>query len=117
MPRPNVGGAVQALFESVARAVARDLKRGLVSSRQLARLDSRVRDLDRRLARWIQSGGAPAAPGKRRGGRPRQNPETCLMRGCTAPARAKSLCSRHYQQERRGVLSAPATTRKKARSG
>ena len=104
---------MQALFESVARAVARDLKRSLASSRQLARLDSRVRDLDRRLARLIQRGGAPVAPGKRRGGRPRQNPETCVVRACSAPARAKSLCSRHYQQQRRGVLTLPGTTRKK----
>jgi len=112
MPRPNVGAAVQALFESVARAVARDLKHGLASSRQLARLDSRVRDLDRRLARLVLRGAGPAA-GKRRGGRPRQNPETCVVRACSSPARAKSLCSRHYQQERRGVLTVPGTTRKK----
>ena len=113
MPRPNVGGAVQALFQSVTRAVGRDLRRGLASSRQLARLETRVRDLDRRLARLMARGG-PAAAGRRRGGRPRKNPETCVVRGCSSPARARSLCSRHYQQERRGVLRTAATTRKKA---
>ncbi len=68
--------------------------------RLLQALQRRVDSLERRLAR-IGSGGRS---GKRSGKRPGRPPlhEACLVEGCGAEHYALGLCSRHYQQWRRG---------------
>ncbi len=46
-----------------------------------------------------------AAKGKRPGRKPKH--EKCTIKGCDRPHYAKGLCTRHYQQWRKGKISLP----------
>jgi hypothetical protein len=103
MPKRSVGKSVESLVAGIVRAAVHDLRRVLPSEKRLGRIEGRLRGLDRGL-RALARQARKAAARRGRGGRPRINPETCTMRACNAPARAKALCSRHYQQRRRQAL-------------
>ena len=100
MPRTDLGRAVESLVRRVVREAIHGVKESLPSQKQIERVDQRLKDLDRRVGRLGRK-----SPVRKKGhgkvGRPRTNPEFCRMRDCKQPARAKALCSRHYQQRRR----------------
>ena len=104
MPKHNVGRAVETLIESVVKEAVRGVKDALPSQKQVQRLEDRLRDLDRRISRMTRQGAAGTRKKRGKVGRPRTNPVTCSMRKCSEPARAKALCSRHYQQKRRAQI-------------
>lgn len=103
MPRTDLGRAVESLVRSVVREAVHGVRKSLPSQKQIERIDQRLRDLDRRISR-IARKSAVRKKGHGKVGRPRTNPLTCRMRNCAQPARAKALCSRHYQQRRRKTL-------------
>ncbi len=99
MPKRNVGNVMESLVHSLVGETIRGLKQSLPTQRQLRRVEEKLRDLERRVGRIARRAGTTGKGGKV--GRPRKNPLTCTARGCGSPARAKALCSRHYQQRRR----------------
>ena len=104
MPRANLGRAVESLVESVVRETVNGMKHRLPSQKQIDRVEDRLRELDRRVSRIARKTGARKKTGGKVG-RPRKNPLTCRIKNCVQPARAKALCSRHYQQRRRRALA------------
>ena len=100
MPRTDLGRAMESLVRTVVREAILGVKKDLPSQRQMERLDHRMKNLDRRVGR-IGSKAPARKKGNGKVGRPRTNPEHCRMRNCQQAARAKALCSRHYQQRRR----------------
>ena len=113
MPRRSVGRAMELLVQSVVKETVKGVKRNLPSPKQLQRIEERLRDLDRRVSS-IARKTAKKERGERKSkvGRPRKNPLICSVRNCKEPARATSLCSRHYQQQRRSVLKVRGRRRK-----
>ena len=100
MPRTDLGRAVESLVRRVVREAIHGAKKSLWSQKQIERMEQRLKKLDRRVSRIARKA---AVRKKSHGklGRPRTNPLTCRVRNCKQPARAKALCSRHYQQRRR----------------
>jgi hypothetical protein len=101
MPKRNIGRAMEVFVHGLVGETVRGLKHALPSQRQLHRIEQKLSDLERRVGRLARRSGAPSGAGGGKVGRPRQNPLTCTARGCSSAARAKALCSRHYQQRRR----------------
>lgn len=104
MPRKTSGRAVESLLRSIVSETVRMLRGSLPSQKQMQVMQKRLRSLDRRVSTLTRKSTRSVAGGKRRVGRPHKNPIHCKIRGCSGPARAKSLCSRHYQQRRRSAM-------------
>ncbi len=95
--------SIQVVLESMLRQlgdqVARGLSEGIATSGVMKKLDAVVS----RISRGSTPAAAPRAgrrkaavakaSGKRKGAK-------CSARGCNKPARAKGLCSKHYQRQR-----------------
>jgi hypothetical protein len=101
MPKKDVSQSVRSLVRAVIVEAIKEMRASLPARRQLIRLEARLRSIERGLKAMSRRKGR----GTGRVGRPRINPPHCRVRGCEAPARAKSLCSRHYQQRRRMRLA------------
>jgi hypothetical protein len=104
-------------LEPFLRAIARETVKAagdrLPSAGEVRRLSARMRELEmqvRKLSRRVSS--KPGARAKGRPGRPRVNPVTCTVRGCQDPARAKKMCSRHYQAARRNRVGGKKSGRR-----
>ncbi|MDQ3262096.1 MAG: hypothetical protein M3Y59_00325 [Myxococcota bacterium] len=80
-------GFAEALGEALGRGVARGFNAGLGGAGNMIAATPQVRGRGR-PPKNLQ---AAAASGENR----------CAAQGCTSAARAKGLCSRHYQAERR----------------
>lgn len=96
MPRRSARN-IEPLVRAIVRAALRGIRGELPSAQQMQRIEVRLRKLERKVR---PQGLRPSRRGlatKRPRGRPRSNPETCTARGCQAPARARTLCSAHYQ--------------------
>jgi hypothetical protein len=104
MPRRDIGRAVESLVQSVVNEAVQSVKDNLPSQRQLGKIEQKLRILDQRVTSLLRASGKSVRTGRGRVGRPRKNPLVCSARGCTNPARAKALCSRHYQQRRRSQM-------------
>ena len=73
----------------------------LPSARESQRLSARMRELEKQVRKLnLRTTSLGTGTRKRGRGRPRVNPVTCKLRGCKEPARAKKMCSRHYQAAR-----------------
>ena len=96
---------LEPFVRAMARAVLRAVEGQLPSSGQRKKLEARLRKLEREVRRQGRQLSRSGLARKRPRGRPRSNPETCSVRGCQDPARAKTLCSTHYQQARRARLA------------
>jgi hypothetical protein len=95
---------VESLVHGVVSEAIRGVKDNLPSQRQLNKIEQKLRALDQRVSSLLRTSGRKVRGRKGKVGRPRKNPLTCSMRGCSSPARAKALCSRHYQQRRRSQI-------------
>ena len=104
MPRHDIGRAVESLVHSVVSEAVRGVKDNLPSQKQLERIEQKLRSLDQRVTSLLRASGKKVSAHRGRVGRPRKNPLVCSARGCSSPARAKALCSRHYQQRRRSQM-------------
>ncbi|MFQ5718215.1 MAG: hypothetical protein ACE5IK_01585 [Acidobacteriota bacterium] len=97
-------------MRNVVREAVLGVRKALPTQKQIERMDRRLRDLDRRVSGIARKGGV-RKKGTGKVGRPRTNPLTCRMKDCAQPARAKALCSRHYQQRRRKSMSRQRRTK------
>jgi hypothetical protein len=104
MPRRDIGRAMESLVHSVVSETVRGVKDNLPSQRQLDKIEQKLRSLDQRVTGLLRASGKKVRARRGRVGRPRKNPLVCTARGCSSPARAKALCSRHYQQRRRSQM-------------
>jgi hypothetical protein len=97
--KASVQIALESLLRQLGDQVARGLTEGFAKSGLMKKLDSVVSRVTRRSAPAAaprKGRGAAAiakASGKRKG-------EKCSEYGCNKPARAKGLCSKHYQRQR-----------------
>jgi hypothetical protein len=104
MPRHQIGRAVESLVQSVVNETVRGVKDSLASQKQLDKIEQKLRALDQRVTSLLRASGKTVRARRGKVGRPRKNPLVCSARGCSSPARAKALCSRHYQQRRRSQM-------------
>lgn len=107
MPRKS---GTQNLLDSFISQIGAEVARGVAEGLAKSGLMKSIRALSRSMKK------APPA-GKKRG-RPKGKAKSCSVKGCNNPARARGLCSRHYQQKRYLKLKKkPAANRagKKAR--
>ncbi|MFQ5670358.1 MAG: hypothetical protein ACE5HD_07570 [Acidobacteriota bacterium] len=92
------------MLKRIVGATVQEIRHTLPSQRQLNKIEQRLKSLDRRVLRVSRAAGKGMRKGSGKVGRPRVNPLTCSVRSCRSPARAKALCSRHYQQRRRSNM-------------
>ncbi len=84
MARPiNIEAVIDSFLSRIGTEVAKGVIDGIQSSGLLSQLRS------------VGSKAAKGKPGRKRG-----SGNTCSSPGCNLPARAKGLCSKHYQQAR-----------------
>jgi len=100
-PPAGLAGWAEMLGEALGRGVARGINAGLGSNGSPVSAPAYV------------AAAAPQQVGARRRGRPPRAKvagpvpleRRCKVDGCTNEARSKGLCSKHYQAERRRILS------------
>jgi hypothetical protein len=101
MARPvKIQNVIDSFLQRLGTQVAQSIIEGIQKSGLLGQL---------------RSAGAFAAKG--RPGRKRGAGTTCSEKGCTLPARAKGLCSKHYQQQRYAEKHGAAKPAKAAKAG
>lgn len=101
MPRSTTPN-LKPFIRSIARETIKAAGDRLPSTGEIQKLATRMRELEKQLRQLSRRvAGSSGSRAKRRPGRPRVNPVTCFVRGCKDPARAKKMCSRHYQAARR----------------
>jgi len=89
MPRK---AATQNLLDSFISQIGSEVARGVAEGLAKSGLMKSIRALSRDVKK------TPTA-GKKRG-RPKGKTKICSVKGCKSPARARGLCSKHYQQKR-----------------
>lgn len=105
----NAQRLLDSLFSQIGSEVARGVADGLARSGLMKSIQA--------LSRGVKKTRPAVKAGKKRG-RPKTKTKTCLVKGCTKPARAKGLCSKHYQQKRYSQLKKkPASKRAKKGKG
>jgi len=106
MPRKaGTQNLLDALISQIGSEVARGVAEGLAKSGLMKSIRALSRDARK------------APPSGRKRGRPRGKIKACSVKGCKNPARAKGMCSRHYQQKRYLKLKKnPAAKRIKKRA-
>ena len=105
MPRSTTPN-LEPFIRSIAKETVKAAGDRLPSGGEVRHLSARIRELEkqvRKLSRRVT--GNSTGRNKGRPGRPRVNPVTCSVRGCKQPARAKKMCSRHYQAARQKRLA------------
>lgn len=112
------------LERTVRGIVTAELEKLLGRGAKLPTLVEEIKELRGaldRLERRFESGGRKAAPAARRGRKSKGSPgrpplhQGCKKPGCTNEHYALGLCSKHYQQDRRGGEELPK--RKVAKKG
>jgi len=103
--KPDVQRLLDSLFSQIGSEVARGVAEGLAKSGLMKSIQA--------LSRGVKRARPAARTGKKRG-RPKSPAKTCAVKGCNKPARAKGLCSKHYQQKRySSIKKKPAAKRAK----
>jgi len=97
----NLEKLLEGLLTRIGRAVAGEV----ITRIDRSELSRRVDRLARRAAQKPARGG---------GRRKRRKPAKCQARGCRQPARAKGLCSMHYQRARYKSLHPKHPARKQS---
>jgi hypothetical protein len=95
--------SIQVVLESMLRQlgdqVARGLSEGIATSGVMKKLDAVVSRITRGSAPAAASRAGRRKAPKVKASRKRKGAR-CSARGCNKPARAKGLCSKHYQRQR-----------------
>ena len=105
--KTNAQRLLDSLFSQIGSEVARGVAEGLAKSGLMKSIQA--------LSRGVKKARPAAKAGKKRG-RPKDKAKTCSVKGCKKPARAKGLCSKHYQQKRYNKLDKKPAA-KKTRKG
>lgn len=105
--KTNAQRLLDSLFSQIGTEVARGVAEGLAKSGLMKSIQA--------LSRGVKKARPAAKAGKKRG-RPKGKGKTCSVKGCKKPARAKGLCSKHYQQKRYNKLKKKPAA-KKTRKG
>jgi hypothetical protein len=104
--KTNAQRLLDSLFKQIASEVARGVAQGLARSGLQKSIQALSRDIQK---------SHPAAKSRKSGrkrGRPKGKARTCSIKGCKLPARAKGLCSKHYQQKRYAQLKKKSAGKK-----
>ena len=99
MKKASIQNVLESMLRQLGDQVARGLSEGIAKSGVIKKLDLVVTRIARRSgpAAASKAGGRKAAVVKASG---RRKGATCSAHGCNKPARAKGLCSKHYQRDR-----------------
>jgi hypothetical protein len=101
--KANVQSLLDSLFSQIGSEVARGVADGLARSGLMKSV--------RALSRGAQKT-RPAVKTAGKRGRPKGPAKSCSVKGCKKPARAKGLCSQHYQQKRYAQMNKKTTAKK-----
>lgn len=83
---------VQKLFDSFVSQIGTEVARGVAEGLARSGLMKSIQALSRDVKK--------ARPAGKKRGRPKGKTKKCSVKGCNHSARAKGLCSKHYQQKR-----------------
>ena len=106
MPRKaRTQNLLDAFFSQIGSEVARGVAEGLARSGLMKSIRALSKDVKK------------ARPAGKKRGRPKGKAKACSVKGCKNPARAKGMCSKHYQQKRYTKLKKKTTAKRSKKSG